>query len=341
MPRVKAIQSRMDRADPSVRLLRLLHRAGEDSVSGQAMADGLGCSRAAVWKRLSQLREIGYTIDAAPRRGYRLAAGPEDWTAPGILARLPESTPLEWLEVFEEIGSTNDEALRRLVGPERAPFACLTRVQPRGKGRRGRAWQGQARGNFYGTLGLRPDLSPEKLRLFPLLAGLRLADLFRERFGVAAELKWPNDLLLRGRKVAGILCESVADGERAHALAVGLGCNLNAPTEGLPAELRAHATSLAEERGRPVDTEEFAASVLEVLLGVWETIRREGAAEGEVADLWPRLAAYRDQPVRILRETDAEEGILAGIDATGALLLRRSDGSLRSFHAGDVSLREG
>lgn len=343
MPRVRAIQSRMKRGDPSVRLLRLLREAGEGSVSGQAMADGLGCSRAAVWKRLSQLREIGYTIEAAPRRGYRLRARPEDWTAPGILARLPDSVPLEWLEVFDEIGSTNDEALRQLVGQERAPFACLTRVQPRGKGRRGRTWQGQARGNFYGTLGLRPDLPPDRLRLFPLLAGLRLAELFRERYGVPAELKWPNDLLLGGRKVAGILCESVADGERTRSLAVGLGCNLNAPTEDLPEELRAGATSLAEERGEQVDAEEFAASVLAVLLGAWETVEGQGesGAEAAVAELWPQLAAYQDQPVRLLRETGAEEGILAGIDAAGALLLRRPDGSLRSFHAGDVSLREG
>ncbi len=324
---------------PEVRILRAFSSADNRFVSGECLARALGVSRVAVWKRMETLKAQGYGIQAVRRKGYSIAKRPACPGAAGILARFPvENAPLS-LRLFDDCPSTNDAALRLLADGEPAPFACVTRRQPAGKGRRGRTWSGAHEGNVYATVAARPMIPPARASLLPIRAGLNLCRRLSRESGLDLRLKWPNDLLVKGRKTAGMLAESTVETDRVTALVFGVGLNVNQSRSLIPDELRDTATSLAAEKGADLDLEAVTAAVIEeILAAIWECA--DGHDEDRLADDWAALAAFQDETVEV-RTGDGEAivGTLAGIDRSGSLLLRQPAGALRSFRAGDVSLR--
>lgn len=324
---------------PEVLILRALLDAGDKYLSGQALAGRLGLSRVAVWKRIETLKLRGHAIEAVRRRGYRLAALAPEPTEAGILAGIDPEFGLRSLVLAADSPSTNDEAARLLAAGEEAPFACLTRRQPGGKGRRGRSWSGASEGNLYASLAFRPDIHPRSLHLLPIRAGLHICRRLALVTGLRPGLKWPNDLLLGGKKVAGMLAESTLETDRVTALVFGIGLNVNLSRDDLPGDLRSTATSLAIEAGRPFPLEPIAAAVLEEILRA-EGECRLGVDEDRLADDWAELACFQGEPVEIRGgDGSVQTGTLAGIDRTGSLLLRAENGVLQSHRAGDVSLR--
>ncbi len=324
---------------PEVHILRALLEAGQEYLSGETLAVRLGISRVAVWKRIETLKRRGHSIEAVRRRGYHLAAPSPEATEAGILARIRAETGLRSLFLAADSPSTNDEAARLLAGGEEAPFACLTRRQPGGKGRRGRTWSGASEGNLYATVAFRPDVHPHTLRLLPIRAGLHICRRLAAGTGLRPRLKWPNDILLGGKKIAGMLAESTLETDRVTALVFGIGLNVNLSRGDLPRDLRATATSLSIEAGRSFPLEPIAAAVLEEIL-LAERECRLGLDEDRFADDWAELACFQGEPVEI-RSADGlvRSGTLAGIDRAGSLLLRSDNGSLQAYQAGDVSLR--
>lgn len=322
-----------------VRILRALLDAGEGFVSGQDLASSLRISRVAVWKRIEGLKRRGHDFEAVRRRGYRLRSFPDRPTASGVFARLPAGAHLRRLYLAESSPSTNDDAARLLASGEEAPLACLTRRQPGGKGRRGRSWSGDEEGNLYASLGFRPDASPRFLSLLPIRSGLSVCALLRGATGLDLRLKWPNDLLAGGRKVGGMLAESTVETNHVTGLVFGIGLNVNLSREQLPPALRETATSLAIEAGRRFDLSRIAALVLDGILGATEECLG-GIDEERLAEDWAEFASFQGERVEV-NDGDGTraEGYQAGIDRSGALLLRTDDDRLRSFRAGDVSMR--
>lgn len=227
-----------------MRLLDLLAAAGEDWVSGEAISTQLGISRAAVWKQVEALRAGGYAVEAAPRRGYRLAARPDRLSVLEIEAGLRTERFGRPVEAHEVIGSTNERAkeLARQGAPE--GLLVTAEQQTAGKGRLGRPWQTPAGRALALSLLLRPLIPPTLAPRLTLVAAVAVAEAVRAETGLPVGIKWPNDLQIAGRKLCGILTEMEAEIEQVRFVVLGIGLNVNQTLAEFPPELRETATSL-------------------------------------------------------------------------------------------------
>jgi BirA family biotin operon repressor/biotin-[acetyl-CoA-carboxylase] ligase len=315
-------------------VLAFLAEAGDEYVSGEAISGKLGLTRAAVWKHVEALRSHGYRIDAVPARGYRLAAVPDRLTPLELRPLLNTHDIGRELHWHEELGSTNDRAKELADEGAEHGEVVVAEAQTAGRGRRGRVWVSPPRRNLYFSVVLRPDLPPARASELTIVASVALCDALRQA-GVEAGIKWPNDLLASGRKIAGILTELAAEPERVHWVVLGAGVNVNARREDFPAELREEATSVLLERGQPAPRALLAAACLTALEDWLDRHAEEGFG--------PVRAAWRERTVTLGREVavtaDGREiaGTAEDIDETGALLVRVPSGIERIL-AGDVTL---
>lgn len=315
-------------------ILAFLAEGGEDYVSGAALSDKLGLSRAAVWKYVEELRRLGYRIDAQRSRGYRLLEVPDRLTSlelSPLLSTKEIGRPLHHHEVLE---STNTEAFTLAQEGALHGEVVVAEAQTHGRGRRGRSWSSPAGTNLYCSVVLRPDVPPSRAAEVTLLAAVALAETLREA-GAEASIKWPNDVLIGGKKVAGILTELSADVERVHFLVLGIGVNLNAAREDFPPEVAEVATSLMEARRHRVPRALFTAALWARLEEWLERWSEEGF--GPVREAWRRLSSTLGQHVVVKSEGRELVGVAEDIDASGALVVV-ADGRRERVLAGDVEL---
>lgn len=242
------------------------------------------------------------------------------------------------LEVVEEIGSTNDAVMA--AGRAGAPegLAVLADRQTAGRGRRGRAWASPPGIGLYTSILLRPEQPPARAPLVTLVAGLAVAEAIREVAGLDPLLKWPNDLLVDGRKVAGILTEMASVDARVSYLAVGIGINVNHGARDLPEDLLPVATSLHLMTSLTIPRCDLAAAVYNSM-DRWYQVFREGKSETILAHGRQRSATL-GQSVDVIAGEERWRGLAVDLDADGALLVREEDGGVRRVLAGDVSIRE-
>jgi BirA family biotin operon repressor/biotin-[acetyl-CoA-carboxylase] ligase len=314
-------------------VLAFLAEAGDEYVSGEAISDKLGLSRAAVWKHVESLRGHGYRIDAVPARGYRLREIPDRLTPLELLPLLSTHDLGQVLHCHAELPSTND--LAKQLAEEGAAHGevVLAERQTAGRGRRGRAWSSPAGKNLYFSAVLRPEsLPPQRAPELTLVASVALCHAVRQA-GVDAGIKWPNDILAGGRKVCGILTEMAADPDQVQWVVLGVGVNLNAGPEDFPEELRGQATSLAMERRQPVPRALFAAAALGLLEEWLDRFDREGFAG--VRDEWRVLSDTLGREVRVMLDGREVVGRAEDVDETGALLVR-TERTVERVLSGDV-----
>jgi BirA family biotin operon repressor/biotin-[acetyl-CoA-carboxylase] ligase len=323
-----------DAANSAELVLAFLAEAGDEFISGEVISDKLGLTRTAVWKHVNALRALGYVIDAVPARGYRLAEIPDRLTALELRPLLGTHDLGRELHAYEEIGSTSDRAKELAEEGAEHGEVVIADAQTAGRGRRGREWISPARTNLYFSVVLRPELPPARAAELTLVASIAVCDALRQA-GVDAGIKWPNDLLVGGKKIAGILTELAAEPERVQWVVIGVGINVNARAEHFPPELRGEATSLLLERGTPAPRALLAAACL-TELEVWiDRHAEEGFA--------PIRAAWRERAVTLGREVVVKEagrelmGVAEDIDDQGALLVRDRAGVHRVL-SGDVVL---
>lgn len=310
-------------------------RAATGPVSGEDLAATLGVSRAAVFKHVEALRARGYAIAAEHAQGYRLTATPDRLDATELGARLTGGwRRIEW---HARVDSTQRVA-RELAGagaPEGT--VVVAEAQTAGRGRLGRTWHSPPGTSLYCSVLLRPPLPPARVPQLALVAGLAVAEA-ADALGVRALLKWPNDVLLDGRKVAGILTEMEAELDRVHAVVVGIGVNVNAAAEDFPPYLRERATSLAIATGGRVDRVGFAAAVLDRLEALYR--RFLDAGFGALRDGWEGRSALAGRRVTVSGGGE-HTGTVAGVDDDGALRLVDEGGAVRRVVAGEVTVVDG
>ena len=315
-------------------VLAFLAEAGDDFVSGEAISGKLGLSRAAVWKHVNALRGQGYRIEAVSARGYRLTAIPDRLGALEIGPLLNTHELGQTLHCSEELPSTNDRA-RELADTGAAHGeVVVAESQTAGRGRRGRAWASPAGRNLYLSVILRPNLPPQRAPELTLVASVAACDACRKA-GVEAGIKWPNDLLVGGRKVAGILTELSAEPDLVHWVVLGIGVNLNSGSGDFPADLRGVATSLSIERGQPVPRALFAAALLSELEQWLDRHAADGF--GPVREAWRERSVTLGREVRVDADGGEISGVAEDIDASGALLVRGRAGLVRVV-SGDVRM---
>ncbi len=315
-------------------VLAFLAEAGDEFVSGEAISGKLGLTRAAVWKHVEALRSQGYRIDAVPARGYRLAAVPDRLTPLELRPLLNTHDLGQVLHWYEEVGSTSDRAKELAEEGAGHGEVVIAEAQTAGRGRRGRTWVSPPRRNLYFSVVLRPELPPGRAPELTLVASVALCDALRQA-GVEAGIKWPNDLLASGKKIAGVLTELAAEPDRVHWVVVGVGVNVNARPEDFPDELRGEATSVLIERGQPAPRALFAAACFTAL----ETWIDRHAEEGfpPIRDAWRERSVTLGREVIVKADGREIAGTAEDIDHAGALLVRTRTGVERIL-AGDVKL---
>ncbi|MCY1077662.1 biotin--[acetyl-CoA-carboxylase] ligase [Archangium lansingense] len=314
-------------------ILGFLADGRDEFLSGEALSAKLGLSRTAVWKHVQSLREKGYRIDAVPARGYRLVDVP-DRLSPLELAPLLSTHHLgQSIHFHESLPSTNEAAFRLAQDGAEHGEVVITEQQTAGRGRRGRTWVSPSGLNLYFSAILRPELPPQRAPELTLVAAVALAEALRET-DADALIKWPNDVQIGGRKVAGILTELSAEPERVHFVVLGIGVNLNAGPEDFPPEVATTATSLSQALGRRVNRALFTTA-LWGRLEEWLDLHHEVGFD-PVRQRWKELSATLRQEVLVRTDRSELRGVAEDIDVSGALLVRTAGGSLERVLAGDV-----
>jgi len=308
-------------------------------LSGSTLASKLGVSRVAVWQHMEKLRAAGFEFEARRALGYRITKRPTSAHAALIETQLKVRPRGFSLTVLDETDSTNDEAARQLAAGRTAPFAVIARRQTRGRGRLGRVWHSEATGNLYVSVAFRPRVSPDKMATFTLWMGLNLCEFLANFAKVTPGLKWPNDILLEGRKVGGILTEARIDSDQIRDLVFGLGLNINTPTADWPPDLARRAVALAEVTGEPLDFNRLTAALLGRILLAYENFA-DGTYVRTFADLWHRFDVLRGRSIALLEGGRRHAGTVTGLDDEGALLLRDPQGRTLRFRAGEVTLEK-
>ncbi|EPL07606.1 bifunctional biotin--[acetyl-CoA-carboxylase] ligase/biotin operon repressor BirA [Pseudomonas sp. CF161] len=300
--------------------------------SGQALGDALGISRSAVWKQLQQMEaELGLSIHKVRGRGYQLAA-PITSLSSAEIGRQAAVCPWGVL-VYDSIDSTNAQALRLIERGQPSPFLVLAERQTAGRGRRGRKWVSPFAENLYYSLVLRIEGGMRQLEGLSLVVGLAVMQTLRELGVSSAGLKWPNDVLVGQKKIAGILLELVGDPADVCHVVLGVGINANMRSAD---EVDQEWTSVRLETGKTVDRNELAACLSLVLKSYLD--RHQMSGFSAIQEEWEQNHLWQGRPVSLIAGVNKIDGVVAGIDRQGALRLM-VDGAERVYSGGELSLR--
>ncbi len=319
------------------RLLSALKANSGRFVSGSVLGEALGISRTAVWKQIKNLQAEGYGIESYPHKGYRLVHGPDRLNAREVSERLTGRWLGHPMVVLDEADSTNRVVMRDGTLGHGAVVAA--RRQTAGRGRLGRVWQGPV-GTLCFSLLLTTPLPPHQGQLITLVTAVGLADGVAAATGIELDIKWPNDLLHNGRKVAGILTEVRSDPDRIVRAVVGIGLNANTAAADFDPEVRQRATSLARILGAELPPAELLAHLLAGLEAVYDLLLAtpEGAGMAELMDRYRGACVTVGQSVTVRGAAEVFEGTALAVDDAGALTVQRHDGRRERVFSGDVTL---
>lgn len=319
-------------------LLRIL-RETKDYISGQRLCEQFGVSRTAVWKAVNQLKEEGYEIEAVKNKGYRIRETPDVLTAQELKSRLHTRWMGQNCIHLECVDSTNTEAKRLAAQDAPEGTLVLAEEQTGGKGRLGRNWSAARGENVMMTLLLRPKIRPDHAPRLTLLMAMAAVRSIRKETGLEAGIKWPNDVVVHGKKLCGILTEMDTEIHSINYVVIGIGINVN--QENFPEEIRERAGSLCLELGKKISRAGLAAGVLEELERLYETFL-------ETEDLSTLYEEYNALCINFGREVlvtmplkglELCRGIAEGINEKGELAVRKEDGSVEYVSSGEVSVR--
>jgi BirA family biotin operon repressor/biotin-[acetyl-CoA-carboxylase] ligase len=315
-------------------ILRLLKGDPSRFLSGQEISRRLKVTRTAVWKRVNHLRALGYKIESLTRSGYRLIQAPDLLTPSEIGTLLTTKWMGRTVHYFQSIDSTNSKAYQLALRGAKEGEIVIAESQVEGKGRLGRRWFSPSFLNLYLSLILRPPLPPHRASLITLMAAVATADAIQNYSGLFPQIKWPNDVLLGGRKVAGLLSEIQSEMDRIHFVILGIGVNLNMEEKMFPKEIQNTATSLKREKGETVSRKDFLLSLLTALEDWYEAFLKEGGHP--VLEAWRGRAQIEGKHINVSSMGENLSGVAVDIDSDGALILETGEGERRRIVAGDV-----
>lgn len=318
------------------KVLRAL-RSTEEYVSGQQLCEALGVSRTSVWKSINSLREDGYQIDAIPNKGYKIIGSPDSIAKEEIASRLHTKRIGKGIYYFSKIDSTNQYAKK--LGEEGAPDGTIVIAdeQTKGKGRSGRHWVTPPGSAIAFTILLRPKLPPASISMVTLVKGLAVCNAIRELYHLPVGIKWPNDVVIDGRKICGILTEMSAEVDGVHYIVIGTGINTN--VDSFPDEIKDVATSLKIQLGHPVDRAEVLVRVIELFEEYYEKFEEDGDLR-RLQDTYNEELLNMNEGVRVLDPKGEYTGVALGIDPEGQLLVKHDDtGEIVKVWSGEVSVR--
>ena len=304
------------------------------AISGARIAREIGVSRSTVWRWIEQLREVGVRVKGRPHTGYFLERVPDVLTPDTLRQQLRGGLFGKRIYHFFKTDSTNRIGMELGNGGELEGAVVLAEEQTAGRGRAGRSWHSERAAGIYVTLLLRPKISPMQAPLLTMMAGLSAQSAIQAQTGLQLDLKWPNDLILNGKKLGGILTEMYADTTLVRFVIVGVGINVN--QEKFPGDLSGIATSLRVESGKNQSRLELLARLLREFETDYNRFLREGAKS--VTSRFVKASSYAvGKKVRVTNGSESFAGVTAGLAPEGLLQVEREDGKVVTVIAGDVA----
>lgn len=308
------------------RLLELFEQNPGEYVSGEMISQELGVSRTAVWKQIKKLESLGYVFDASRRLGYKLISLPDIISVPQLVSQLKSKVFGSSIEWHEAVDSTQNLAQR--LAEEGAPEGTLViaEQQNNGRGRMGRGWVSPQGKGIWMSMVLRPSVPIHFAPQLTLLTAVALCRSLRRVTSLPIGIKWPNDLLIEGKKISGILLESTAEDERLRYVIAGIGISVNLEKSDYPEEILDKVTSLRIANGG----EGFdRTTIISDFLQEWEQLYLLYLDKGfgPIITLWEALSVSLNQPARLITPQGIIDGVPIGLDASGALTVRKEDGS--------------
>jgi len=306
-------------------------------ISGESLSNILSISRSAVWKHINKLRREGYGIESFPKKGYRFYHSPDlllvEEIREGLTTALVGQKDIIY---FKETDSTNLRA--RDLADKGAPegTVVISENQTRGRGRRGRDWFSQVGKGIYASIILRPSIPPSEAPKIVIMASVAGAETLVREAGVDATIKWPNDLLVNGKKIAGILIEIGSELDRIHYLIVGIGLNVNIPADCFPADLKERATSILVEREIPLSRVHLIRGFLQ-----WFEYYYDVMQAGRFDEILLRWNHYSDiVGRRVMIDVSGEKytGVVSHVDHNGVLVVMDTAGTEQRIFSGDVRI---
>ena len=316
------------------RLVHLLVKNATVVVPGPKIASEIGVSRSTVWEWIEMLRTLGVAIKGHPRHGYQLEKLPDILVPSLVRAEIPHAEIGHKIIHYFRTESTNSVALQ--LDAENGPHGTvvIAEEQTAGRGRLGRNWYSERSSGIYVSILLRPPLSPAAAPILTLLAGVAAQHAVRSATSLSADIRWPNDLLVNGKKVCGILTEMKAEVDRLHLVVIGIGINVN--NSRMPEELAEIATSLALEGGRQYSRLHILAELLRDVERYYHMLLKEG--HEAIVREWSAVSSYAEgKRVRVKVPGSEYSGVTTGLDASGALKIRRDDGWQELLVAGEIT----
>lgn len=305
-------------------------------VSGQQLCEQLGVSRTAVWKVINRLKEEGYLIDSVSNKGYRLLSQPDVVTSEAILSKLQTNYMGRQVFSYDEVTSTNTVAKQLADEGKEEGTLIVSDKQIQGKGRRGRYWESPKGSGIFMTVILKPMMKPVYASMLTLVAALALNDAITDLTGLEAKIKWPNDVVVNKKKVAGILTELSAEVDYINHIVVGIGVNVS--MKDFPEELKDKATSLLLESGKSIGRAQLIAKTMEYLECYYERFLKTHDLS-ELKETYSKVLINKDQVVRILTEDDSYTGVARGITDEGHLIVEKDNHERVEVYSGEVSVR--
>lgn len=319
------------------KIIKLLAEVPGEPVSGEELARQLNMSRSAVWKRIRNLRGFGFDISGGTARGYTLR-GIEDLIRPELISRKLQTRFVGKNIIYKPVtGSTNQDALELAAGGAPEGTCVIADVQTKGRGRMGRSWTAPAAGAVLTSIIFRPEISPGTATLLTLAAGIAAAKSVSRVTDLEPWIKWPNDLKIGDKKLAGILTEMHAEMDRVHYVVVGIGLNVNISRENFPKEIKKLATSLSIETGRTINRNQLIATLYREMENAYRRLIERGPKA--VIEQWERIAGIRGKRVKAtMIDGKTVEGVALGLGPDGSLHIEDDIGRTRQITAGDVEV---
>ncbi len=315
-------------------IIKTLQEKKDSYTSGEELAERLNISRIAIWKHIQTLRGEGYLIESKPRKGYRLLRSSDLLLPWAIKAGLRTTLIGHDIRYFEEVSSTQEAAKRLANNGAEEGVTVIAERQSSGRGRMGRSWLSPSGGVWLSVI-LRPHINLQVQR-FTLLAGVAVARAIKRFYGLEAKIKWPNDILLNGKKVCGILAEVNAEMDAINYLIIGIGVNVNVDLASAEEKLLETATSIKAVLRKDAPRVGFVQVMLEELEQLYRLLSVEGFKP--ILSEWRDLSEMVGAWVGVTFGEEEFEGRALDVDEDGFLIVKLGDGSLRRVVAGDVRI---
>lgn len=318
-------------------LKELQGRSGQ-YISGEEISNRLKVSRTAIWKCINQLKTMGYVIESQTNRGYRLVQSPDSILPTEIKANLKTNKIGQNIIYFEQVDSTSLHAKRLAEHDFEEGTAILAEEQLKGKGRLGRAWASAKGKGIWMSLLLKPKINPTDAAKITLMAACAVCKAIEEVCEIYPQIKWPNDIVINGKKLCGILTEMSAELDEINHLIVGIGINVNIQPHEFSEEIRAIATSIEIEKENPILRKNLVAAILNHFESYYDVFTKTGSIQDLIAE-YKQKSAILGKEVRVISSTIEQRGIAYDISEEGQLQLKLEDGSMKEIISGEVSVR--